>query len=76
MKAVVLEIKENWAAVLCEDGVVRKIKKGKLSVGDSLDISLEDILPAALRHYCCLPPEQVEYTPITPFGHAPMCPWI
>lgn len=39
MKAVVLEIKENWAAVLCEDGVVRKIKKGKLSVGDSLDIS-------------------------------------
>ena len=41
MKAVVLEIKENWAAVLCEDGVVRKIKKGKLSVGDSLDISPE-----------------------------------
>lgn len=41
MKAVVLEIKENWAAVLCEDGVVRKIKKGKLSVGDSLDISTE-----------------------------------
>lgn len=41
MKAVVLEIKENWAAVLCEDGVVRKIKKGKLSVGDSLDISSE-----------------------------------
>ena len=41
MKAVVLEIKENWAAVRCEDGVVRKIKKGKLSVGDSLDISPE-----------------------------------
>ena len=41
MKAVVLEIEENWAAVLCEDGVVRKIKKGKLSVGDSLDISPE-----------------------------------
>ena len=41
MKAVVLEIKENWAAVLCEDGVVRKIKKGKLFVGDSLDISPE-----------------------------------
>ena len=41
MKAVVLEIKENWAAVLCEDGVIRKIKKGKLSVGDSLDISPE-----------------------------------
>ena len=41
MKAVVLEIKENWAAVLCEDVVVRKIKKCKISVGDSLDISPE-----------------------------------
>ena len=41
MKAVVLEIKENWAAVLCEDGVVRKNKKCNHTVGESLDISPE-----------------------------------
>ena len=42
MKAVVLEIKEKWAAVLCEDGVIRKVKKGNFKVGDSFDFEAED----------------------------------
>lgn len=42
MKAVVLEIKDKWAAVLCEDGIVRKTKKGRLKVGDSLDYKSEN----------------------------------
>jgi len=41
MKAVVLEIKEKWAAVLCEDGVIRKVKKGNFKVGDSFDFEAE-----------------------------------
>lgn len=42
MKAVVLEIKEKWAAVLCEDGVIRKVKKGNFKVGDSFDFEAEN----------------------------------
>lgn len=42
MKAVVLEIKEKWAAVLCEDGVIRKVKKGNFKVGDSFDFEVEN----------------------------------
>lgn len=42
MKAVVLEIKEKWAAVLCEDGVIRKIKSGNFKVGDSFDFEAEN----------------------------------
>lgn len=37
MKAVVMEIRGKWAAVLCENGEFRKVKKGNLKVGDSLD---------------------------------------
>ena len=44
MKAVVLEIKEKWAAVLCEDGVIRKVKKGNFKVGDSFDFEAESQL--------------------------------
>lgn len=42
MKAVVLEIKEKWAAVLCEDGVIRKVKSGNFKVGDSFDFEAEN----------------------------------
>lgn len=37
-----MEIKEKWAAVLCEDGVIRKVKKGNFKVGDSFDFEAEN----------------------------------
>ncbi|MBU5482036.1 anti-sigma-I factor RsgI family protein [Blautia sp. MSJ-19] len=45
MKAVVLEIRKNEAAVLCEDGQIVKIRRNGLAVGDSIDISDAEICP-------------------------------
>ena len=43
MKAVVLEIRKNEAAVLCKDGQIVKIRRNGLAVGDSIDISDAEI---------------------------------
>lgn len=45
MKAVVLEIRKNEAAVLCKDGQIVKIRRNGLAVGDSIDISDAEICP-------------------------------
>lgn len=43
MKAVVLEIRKNEAAVLCKDGQIVKIRRSGLTVGDSIEISDAEI---------------------------------
>lgn len=45
MKAVVLEIRKNEAAVLCKDGQIVKIRRSGLTVGDSIEISDAEICP-------------------------------
>ena len=45
MKAVVLEIRKNEAAVLCKDGQIVKVRRNGLVVGDSIDISDAEICP-------------------------------
>lgn len=45
MKAVVLEIKKNEAAVLCKDGQIVKIRRTGLTIGDTIDISDAEICP-------------------------------
>ena len=45
MKAVVLEIRKNEAAVLCEDGQIVKVRKSGLTVGETVEISKGDICP-------------------------------
>lgn len=45
MKAVVLEIRKNEAAVLCEDGQIVKIRKNGLTVGETVEISSGEICP-------------------------------
>ena len=39
MKAVVLEIRGAHAAVLQEDGVIVKVEKGSLRVGDTVNVA-------------------------------------
>ena len=46
MKAVVLEIKNGYAAVLMEDGTVRKLKR-TCSVGDTIEVDPAEKDPAA-----------------------------
>lgn len=45
MKAVVLEIRKNEAAVLCEDGQIVKVRKKGLAVGETVVISKGEICP-------------------------------
>lgn len=45
MKAVVLEIRKNEVAVLCEDGQIVKIRKNGLTVGETVEISSGEICP-------------------------------
>ena len=45
MKAVVLEIRKNEAAVLCKDGQIVKIRRTGLTIGDTIDISDAEICP-------------------------------
>ena len=45
MKAVVLEIRKNEAAVLCEDGQIVKVRKKGLTVGETVEISAGEICP-------------------------------
>lgn len=45
MKAVVLEIRKNEAAVLCEDGQIVKIRKNGLTVGETVEIFSGEICP-------------------------------
>ena len=45
MKAVVLEIRKNEAAVLCGNGQIVKIRKKNLAVGDTIEISDAEICP-------------------------------
>ena len=45
MKAVVLEIRKNEAAVLCKDGQIVKIRRKDLTVGETIEISAAEICP-------------------------------
>ncbi len=45
MKAVVLEIRKNEAAVLCEDGQIVKVRKKGQTVGETVEISAGEICP-------------------------------
>ncbi|MBR2527060.1 MAG: anti-sigma factor domain-containing protein [Blautia sp.] len=50
MKAVVLEIREQEAAVLDHDGIFRKIKNKNYSVGQVLELDSEELLPGSQSH--------------------------
>ena len=45
MKAVVLEVRKNEAAVLCKDGQILKIRRKGLAVGDTIELSNTEICP-------------------------------